>query len=70
MPMRNKVGEFLDSQGISVYRMIRDAQISDTTGYKLAADAAYLPSGKVLEAICKAYNVQPGELLEWIPEET
>ena len=69
MPMRNKVKQFLESRGISAYRMIQDAKISDTTGYKLAADSSYIPSAKVLEAICEAYKVQPGELLEWLPRE-
>jgi DNA-binding Xre family transcriptional regulator len=65
--MRNKIKQFLESRGLSAYRMIQDANISDTTGYKLAADPGYIPSAKVLEAICEAYRVQPGELLEWIP---
>ena len=67
--MRNKIKQFLDSRGLSAYRMIQDAKISDTTGYKLASDPTYIPSAKILEAICETYRVQPGELLEWIPRE-
>jgi DNA-binding Xre family transcriptional regulator len=49
--------------------MIQDAKISDTTGYKLAADPTYIPSSKILEALCETYRIQPGEILEWFPAE-
>lgn len=65
--MKNKVKKFLEHRGLTAYRMIHDAKISDTTGYKLAADPTYIPSAKVLEALCEAYQVQPSEFLEWIP---
>lgn len=64
--MRNKVKQFLESQQITAYRLIKDTGISDTTGYRLAADSTYVPSAKVLEAICQTYKIQPGELLEWV----
>lgn len=64
--MRNKVKQFLDSRQLTAYRLIKDSGISDTTGYRLAADSTYVPSAKVLEAICETYKVQPGEILEWI----
>lgn len=69
MPMRNKVKKFLENRGLSAYRMIQDTKISDTTGYKIASDPTYIPSAKVLEAICETYRIQPGELLEWVPSE-
>ncbi|NDJ25955.1 helix-turn-helix domain-containing protein [Nostoc sp. B(2019)] len=69
MPMRNKIKQFLESRGLSAYRMIQDAKISDTTGYKLAADSTYIPSSKILEALCETYRIQPGEILEWFPAE-
>ena len=59
MPMRNKIKQFLESRGLSAYRMIQDTKISDTTGYKLAADPTYIPSSKILEALCEAYRIQP-----------
>lgn len=67
--MRNKIKQFLESRDLSAYRLVKDTGISDTTGYRLAADPTYVPSAKVLEAICEAYNVQPGEILEWVPRD-
>lgn len=68
--MRNKVKEFLEKRGLSAYRMIQDAGISDTTGYRLASDPNYVPSAKVLVALCDTYQVQPGDLLEWTAAES
>ena len=65
--MKNKIKQFLEARDITAYRFIKDTGISDTTGYRLAADGSYIPSAKVLEAICKTYTVQPGDLLEWLP---
>lgn len=66
MPMKNTVRSFLDKKGLSVYKFIQDTGIAPATGYKLAKKADYLPSVRVLEAICDTYKVQPGELLEWV----
>lgn len=66
--MRNKVKQFLEVRGLSAYRLIKDTEISDTTGYRLASDPSYIPSAKVLESICRAYDAQPGELIEWVSE--
>lgn len=65
--MKNTVKEFLSARGLSVYRFIQDTGISPATGYKLAKKSSYLPSVRVLESICDAYKVQPGELLKWVP---
>jgi len=62
--MRNKVKEFLEVRELSVYRMIKQTGISDTTGYRLASDPSRIPSAKVLKAICTTYRVEPGDLLE------
>ena len=68
--MKNKIKEFLDKNNLTAYRFIKDTGLSDSTGYRLAADADYVPSGKVLITICKTYNVQPGEILEWVGEKS
>lgn len=66
MPVRNKIKAFLESRGLSAYRFIKDTGISDKTGYELASDPSKVPTKKVLNRICSAYQVQPGELLEWV----
>lgn len=65
MPIRNKIKQFLHSRQLTAYRLVKDTGISDTTGYRLAADSTYVPSVKILKAICETYKVQPGEILEW-----
>lgn len=74
--MRNKIKEFLKTQidprtgkqGISAYRFWKDTNLSRPTAYRLVADPAYIPTGDVLDKICSAYLIQPGELLVWLPD--
>lgn len=74
--MRNKIKEFLKTQldprtgqkGISAYRFWKDTNLSRPTAYRLAADPTYIPTGEVLDKICSAYIIQPGELLVWLPD--
>jgi len=70
MPMRNKIKPFLSSMGITRYRFWKDTRIAMRTAYDLYEHPEQIPAGTVLEKICSTYQVQPGELLEWIPDET
>lgn len=63
MAIKNKIKQFLDDRELTAYRLIQDTGISDTTGYKLASDPTYIPSAKVLAAICDTYRIEPGEIL-------
>lgn len=65
--MKNRVKSFLEARNLSVYQFVKDTGIASATGYKLARKSEYLPSIRVLEAICDTYKVQPSELLEWVP---
>lgn len=64
MPFQNKVSTFLETRGISAYRMIKDSGISDSTGYKMARHSDYVPSIAVLEKICDFYQIDIGVLIE------
>jgi len=66
--MRNKIKELVENRGITPYRFWKDTGLSQPTAYRLCRDMQAVPTGEVLEAICKAYNVQPGDLLEYIPD--
>jgi DNA-binding Xre family transcriptional regulator len=68
MTLRNKIKELIDREGITAYRFVKDTGFAPATGYRLAADPTYVPSAKILEAICDRYRVQPGEILEWVPK--
>jgi DNA-binding Xre family transcriptional regulator len=67
MSMQNKVKELVRVKGITPYRFWKDVGCSRDVAYKLVNDSSYIPRENVLEAICRAYNVQPGDLLEYVP---
>jgi len=75
--MRNKIKEFLETQpdsvtgklGTSAYRFWKDTTLSRPTAYRLVSDPTYIPTGDVLDKICSAYLIQPGELLVWTPDQ-
>lgn len=65
--MRNKIKQFLDDRGITPYQFRKDTGVAQRTAYDLYNNPEQLPSSTVLGKICDTYEVQPGELLEWIP---
>ena len=67
--MRNKIKQFLDSRNITPYKFRQETGIAQRTAYDLYNKPGQLPSSTVLEKICDAYEVQPAELLEWVPEQ-
>ncbi|WP_072044975.1 helix-turn-helix domain-containing protein [Aliterella atlantica] len=69
MPLRNRVKELVDNLGISRYQFCKDTGLTQNTGYRLYKDADYIPGSDALLKICKAYKIQPGVLIEYIPEE-
>lgn len=66
MPVRNRINEFLEERGLSVYRFTKDVGISPTTAYALANTPEQLPSSTVLSKICDTYEVQPDKILVWV----
>lgn len=67
--MRNKIKEFVDDRGLTVYQFIKETGIAPGTGYKLYKDSKHRPSPDVLEAICDTYEIQPNEVLEWVKDQ-
>jgi len=73
MAVRNRIKEFLENRpdsvtgksGTSAYRFWKETNLSRPTAYRLVSDPTYVPAGEVLDKICSAYQVQPGELLVW-----
>ena len=63
--MLNRIHEFIQNRGISRYRFWQDTQLGRDTAYRLCNDPTYIPTGGVLDKICSAYKIQPGEFLEW-----
>ena len=67
--MLNRIHEFIQNRGISRYRFWQDTQLGRDTAYRLCNDPTYIPTGAVLEKICSAYKLQPGEFLEWFDDQ-
>jgi DNA-binding Xre family transcriptional regulator len=69
MTMRNKVKDLIERHGITRYRFWKDTGLSRQIAYQIADDPNYIPSGATIETICRVYGVQPGDLLEYSPDE-
>ena len=65
--MRNKIKEFVDGLGISVYEFRKRTGIAQRTAYDLYNEEWQLPSSTVLTKICDKFEVQPSVILEWVP---
>ena len=67
MPVLNKIKKFLDTKGITPYRFREDTGIANRTAYDLYNNPTQVPHTTVLSKICDRYEIQPGEILEWVP---
>lgn len=68
--IRLKVAELLRERDWTAYQLAKEAGLSMPVAYRLAS-----PDGgfrrldvETLDALCRTFKVQPGELLEWVPE--
>ena len=67
--VRLRVAEALKVRGMSWYKLAQTSGLSQTQVYRMRhADGGFsrLTQG-TLDRLCMALNVQPGELLEWVP---
>jgi DNA-binding Xre family transcriptional regulator len=67
MPVKNKVKEFVDKRGISVYQFRKDTGVAQRTAYDLYGNPWQLPNSSVITKICDCYQIQPSEIIEWVP---
>lgn len=65
--MRNTIASFVKARGLSVYRFRKETGIGASTAYDLVNDPTRIPNADVMDRICTAYQVQPGEFIEWVP---
>ncbi|MBD2504873.1 helix-turn-helix transcriptional regulator [Anabaena azotica FACHB-119] len=68
MSVKNKIKQFLGERGITAYQFRKDVGIAQRTAYDLYNNPEQLPSSTVLSKICDTYEIQPGEVLEWVPK--
>ena len=69
MAMRNKIKAFVDGMEMTVYQFRQKTGIANKTAYDLYNNPLQYPGRDVMNKICSAFEVQPGELLEWVPDE-
>jgi DNA-binding Xre family transcriptional regulator len=67
MVMKNKVRDVLEARGKTRYWLWKATGLAQNTAYKLVDDPFYIPGSDVMDAVCEALQIQPGEWLEWIP---
>lgn len=65
MTVINKIKQFVDNKGMSVYQFWKEAKIAQRTAYDLYNNPNQLPNATVLKKICDTYEIQPNEILEW-----
>lgn len=67
--MQNNIKAIVEGKGITPYRFWKDVGCSRDVAYKLVKNSSYIPRESVLESICRAYDLQPGDILQYIPDE-
>lgn len=66
--MINKLQIFIESRNITRYQLMKETGIAQRTAYDLCGNQTQLPSPDVLRKICNTYQIQPNDIMEWIPE--
>lgn len=59
----NNLQDLLTREDISSFALSKLARLSPTTTRKICTDNRYIPSPEVLEKICLALDVSPGDVL-------
>jgi putative transcriptional regulator len=67
--IRFRLATILARRGWTPYRLARETGLTVPTAYRLADPELEFGrfTADTLDRICAALNVQPGDLLEWIP---
>jgi DNA-binding Xre family transcriptional regulator len=69
MAMRNRIRQIVDGRGITPYEFWKRTGIgSQTTAYALYNNPEQYPGKNVMNAICETFRLQPGEVIEWVPD--
>ena len=63
MAVKNLIMQLLEQHDITRYRFWKDTGLSRATAYRLCDDPSYIPTGDVIEKICRAYGCQPGDFI-------
>ncbi len=69
MVVRLRVKEVAKEKGISMGRLQREANIAYNTVKRMFKDPYYITTTETLGKLARVLGVQPGELLEEVPDE-
>jgi hypothetical protein len=68
--MINTIAEFARARGCkNAYEFWKLTGLRQPTAYRLYSDSTAYPSRENQNAICKAFNAQPGDFLRYIPDQ-
>lgn len=68
--IRFHLAAVLDRKGWTPYRLARETGLTVPTAYRLADPKLVFGrfTADTLDRLCSALDIQPGELLEWVPD--
>jgi putative transcriptional regulator len=68
--IRFRLEKVLKERGWTAYRLAKETGLTTPTAYRLANPTQEFGrfTGDTLDRLCAALQVQPGELLEWVPD--
>ena len=69
MVIRLRVKEVAKEKGISMGKLQRDADVAYNTVKRMFKDPYYVTTTETLGKLAKALGVQPGELIEEVPDD-
>jgi putative transcriptional regulator len=70
--IRFRLAAILKRKGWTPYRLSQETGLTPPTAYRLADPDLRFGrfTADTLDKLCRALDVQPGDLLEWVPERT
>jgi putative transcriptional regulator len=68
--VRLRVAELIQARGLTWYKLAQISGLSQTQVYRMAHDEGRFGrlTQESLDKLCTALDVQPGELLVWVPD--
>lgn len=69
--VRLKVAALMKERGLTAYALAKGAGFTQPRAYRLASEDGAFDrlEADALNRLCTFFQVQPGELLEWVPED-
>ena len=67
--VRLKISELMARRGVTAYALSKGSVLSYPSAYRLSRAAGLFGRlhAETLDSLCDFFQVQPGKLLEWVP---